>query len=90
MNANVDLQEVSAVHIVGPQIRVGSVVRQLCSGCGEVLNSENLGDLAGAGPVPWPENALLAYHKHGRTVIAEPDEPVFDEAPAGLCVKVPS
>jgi hypothetical protein len=86
------------IHFAGIGIRIGNLVRQRCSWCGELIEDFDLSLIMvrlkedgspGEGPRPWAEGALVSVEKRGggvtqKVVVGH----VGDESiPAGTCAQ---
>jgi hypothetical protein len=82
----------TTTHIVGLGVRVGTVERQRCAWCGEVLVAEDLANLASpdgnVGSMLWQCGALLEVtHDEGFRGASVVKEPEPGELPANCCAK---
>jgi hypothetical protein len=78
------------VHIAGPDIQIGPLLRQRCAWCGAVLLDYDLtrmAVLAGQDPRPatWPPGELIAVDGPTSWYVAHEDG---DELPAGACARL--
>lgn len=73
------------IHIAGPDLRVGSKLRQLCAWCGHVLIDMDLDCIAvspnadgspGSGPGTWAVFALVAVDGNAALVVADDGGPL--------------
>lgn len=86
------------VHIAGPAIQIGALLRQRCSWCGVTLLDYDLDRIAMAvmplgddhpntGPSTWPQGELVAKDGNASYVVAHEDGA---QLPEDACGKVPA
>lgn len=81
---------IPTIHIAGPDIQVGSQLRQRCAWCGAVLLDYALDRIAvpvGQDPRPgtWPAGELIACDGNAHYVVPHEDDA---ELPEGCCGKL--
>lgn len=83
--------EPDIIHIAGPEIQIGTQLRQRCSWCGAVLIDVNLSRVAvpaGMNPNPptWSVGGLVAVYGYASWEVEHKDG---DQLPAKACGQLP-
>lgn len=78
------------IHIAGPDVRVGELLRQRCAWCGALLIDYDLERIAvpvgqEATPATWPPGDLVAVDGHVSVVVPHEDG---DDLPWDACARL--